>query len=521
MFFSEKLRLAEGEHAGQPFDLALAQAFIVGSLFGWKGEDGYRRFRTAYVEMGKGNGKSPLAAGIGLRMLTSDREEGAECYAAAVTRDQAGIMFRDAERMVESSPKLRDNVTRNVANLAVERTGSFFRPVSSEGRSLDGKRVHYAGIDEIHEHRDSVVVDKMRAGTKGRRQALIFEITNSGYDRNSVCWQHHEYSRRVVSGEVEDDSWFAYVCALDDGDDWRDPSCWIKANPLLGVSITEKYLREQVREAEGMPAKQSLVRRLNFCEWTESAAPAIERRAWLACIDKFDLEALAGLSCWGGLDLSGKNDLTALSLAFEKVKGKTRAATWFWSPEDGIRDREDRDGVPYLSWCQQGYMERTPGRSIDYRFAAQQLKRLSGLFDIQALAFDRWRIDDFLRACDDVGLEVWVEGKDKHGSGLRLVPHGQGFADMSPAVDALETAILNGELRVLDNPVMTMCAANAVYAFDPAGNRKFDKRPDRSYGRIDGMVSLAMAMRLAAKAMPDQAVDLNKMLIEQGERFVI
>ena len=203
-FFPDVLRLAEGEFDGQPFILQPWQKFIVGSLFGWKGADGLRRFRNAYVEIGKGNGKSPLAAGIGIYMLTADGEASAECYSAAVTKDQAGILFRDAARMVEVSPALKSRIAASgggkIQNLAHVASGSFFRPVSSEHRGLDGKRVHYAAIDELHEHPSSIVVDKMRAGTKGRRQALIFRITNSGFDRATVCFAEHEYSRKLVEG---------------------------------------------------------------------------------------------------------------------------------------------------------------------------------------------------------------------------------------------------------------------------------------------------------------------------------
>jgi phage terminase large subunit-like protein len=174
---------------------------------------------------------------------------------------------------------------RDVYNLANVKTGSFFRPVSSEGKSLDGKRVHGAIIDELHEHTDQMVVSKMIAGTKGRKQPLILEITNSGHDKNSVCYQHHDMSVRVLKGEVKNDSWFAYVCALDKDDDYRDPTVWIKANPNLDVSCPSTYLREQIKLAEGMPGEESLIRRLNFCEWTDAANPAISYELWMPCED--------------------------------------------------------------------------------------------------------------------------------------------------------------------------------------------------------------------------------------------
>lgn len=495
-FFPDVLRLAEGEHAGQPFVLQPAQQFIVGSLFGWKGPDGYRRFRTAYVEIGKGNGKSPLAGGLGLYMMVGDGETGAHCFAAAVTQDQAKILFRDAENMVDTSPQLQKRLTKTVNNIAHMPSGSYFRPVSSEGRGLDGKRVHYAAIDEVHEHPTAIVVDKMRAGTKGRRQALILEITNSGYDRNSVCWQHHEYSRRILEGLDHNDTWFSYVCGLDDGDDYRDEAVWLKANPLLGVSVPVKYLREQVAEAKGMPSKESIVRRLNFCEWTEADSPWISVEQWNASLADIDLTAFEKRRCYLSLDLSGKNDLTALGFTFPDDDGGVDCFVQYWTPQDSMREREDREHVPYSVWKRDGFIESVPGRSIDYGFIASAIREAVERFNVVELSYDRWRIDDLLRELDEADVPSYVEGSKDYPRGLKLVPFGQGFKDMGPAVDALETAILNKHARIKRNPVTTMCSLNAVLEMDPAGSRKFTKR--KSLGRIDGIVVLAMGVKRAA-----------------------
>jgi phage terminase large subunit-like protein len=504
-FFPDVLRLNGGEFEGVPFELQPFQKFIVGSLFGWFGVDGLRRFRVAYVEMGKGNGKSPLAAGIGLKMEVADKEPRAEVYAAATKKDQAMILFRDAVAMRDQSPKLAERLERyggaHCWNLFDKKTGSFFRVISSED-SQSGPRPHCGLIDELHEHPNAIVVDMMRAGTKGRRQALIFEITNSGFDRNTVCWAHHEYSERVLTNQLDDESWFAYVCGLDQGDDWRDEAVWPKANPNLGVSITHKYLREQVREAVGMPSKQSVVKRLNFCEWVGSDKPWIATDVWLACEHYLSFEEYAGRVAYGGLDLSGKNDLSALVLDFPTEDGHD-AFSFFWTPGEGIKEREERDRVPYSQWVREKHLQTTPGRSIDYGFIAQKIGEIRKQVDLRAIAFDRWRIDDLLRELDDIGIvcEIVQPGEEpKNRSALMLVPHGQGFKDMSPAVETLETTILNGEMRVAKNPAMTMCALNAACVTDPAGSRKFDKRPGKSTGRIDGTVALAMAHRCAAGA---------------------
>jgi phage terminase large subunit-like protein len=498
-FFPQTLHLAEGKHAGKPFKLEPSQKFIIGSLFGWMGKDGSRRFRLAYIEEGKGSGKTPLAAGIGLYGLVADQERGAEIYAAAVTRDQAGILFRDATLMVDASPELTKRIDKTAHNLAFIPTQSFFRPVSSEGRSLDGKRVHMALIDEIHEHRTPVVVDKMRAGTKGRRQALIFEITNSGYDRETICYYHHDYSIKVVTGAIQNDSWFAYVCGLDEGDDWRDPKIWLKANPLLGVSMTKKYLEEQVLEAEGMPAKQGVVKRLNFCMWTEGQTQWIRPEIWKKNGGTFNPEDLAGKPAFGGLDLSSKNDLSALTLVIP-VDDAFAVLCWFWLPEDGLGDRELRDGVPYVAWKEKGLLKTTPGAAVDYAWIAEELNQVSEDYDIRGIAFDRWGMNTLKRHLDEAGVRYYVREKEEDkGEGIAFIPHGQGYKDMSPAVTALEDALLQGKLRHGMHPVLTWNAANAEIMMDPAGNRKLikGKNPGK---RIDGIVALAMAMSLATGA---------------------
>ena len=521
--FFAGLRFGDGEHDGAPFFLEPSQCFIVGSLFGWYRADGYRRFRTAYIEIGKGNGKTPLAAGIGLYCMLADDEPGAEVYSAAVSRDQAGICFRDAKRFCESTPALLKRLVIGETNLANPRVGSYMRPVSSEGRSADGKRVHCALIDEVHEHPSATIVDKMRAGTKGRRNALIVEITNSGHDRNSVCYQHHEYSVQVLRAKpgerYHDNSWFAYICTLDackqharDGhyqpvegcehcDDWmRDPATWIKANPLLGVSIHPQYLEEQVREARGMPSKQNIVARLNFCTWTESVAAWISRDAWDAVQVDPDLDSLEGRQCYIGLDLSKKTDLTALALFFPDDAGGGDLWVEQYTPADTLREREDRDRVPYSKWVKAGLLTAVPGKSIDYGYIAKRLAWLHEHFEITALPFDRWKIDDLRRELDEEGIE------------LPLVEFGQGFRDMGPAVDALEALILNGRIRIHRNPVLTWNASSAVLMQDPAENRKFAKH--KATGRIDGIVAATQAVGCAMR--PPEQEDTSSVYETRG-----
>jgi phage terminase large subunit-like protein len=517
-FYRDVLCLNGGEHEGKPFELEAWQAFIVGRLFGWKGADGYRRFRMAYVETGKGSGKSPLAAGVGHYTLLADDEPRAEVYAAATKKDQAMVLYRDAVAMVDQSPALQRALRKsgtglNVWNLAHLKTGSFFRPISADdGQS--GPRPHCALIDEIHEHKTPQVVEMMRAGTKGRRQALIFMITNSGFDRTSVCFQYHDYGAKVAAGELQDDSFFSYICALDEDDDpFESEECWPKANPSMGVTFQPKYLREQVTQARGMPAKESIVRRLNFCQWVDAANPWIDGDLWRACRVPFTDDDIAGLPCTLALDLSAKRDLTALALIWRAPDGRLFVRVVFWTPADTLTERARTDNVPYQAWVDAGFLRTVPGRSIDYAYVAREVATLLGQYDVKSLAFDQWRIEDFQRELDDLGVENFIfDGDDETSSktGLCLYRHGQGFAGggsahvlwMPRSITSLEDAVINKTVSVMTNPVLDWNSASAVHEADATGNKKWEKR--KSTGRIDGIVAVSMGVGAALREPPQR-----------------
>jgi phage terminase large subunit-like protein len=538
-FFAEVLKLNGGEFEGQPFVLGPWQAFIVGSLFGWvRAADGQRRFRVAYIEIGKGNGKSPLAAGIGLYCLCADEEPRAEVYAAATKKDQAMILFRDAVAMVDQSPELRHRLVKSGGqercwNLGYIATGSFFRAISSDdGQS--GPRPHCSLIDEIHEHKDATVVNMMKAGQKGRRQPLQVEITNSGFDRTTICYEHHEYSDRVVKGLEINDEWFAYVCALDEGEDpLKDEACWPKANPNLGVSIQFEYLRGEVREARGMPAKASKVKRLNFCQWVDAENPWIDGPSWMACEDDFDVfDVLRDAEeVVGALDLSGTSDLTALALA-GKVGGEIVACVEFFTPRETLSDRAKKDKVPYQLWVDQGHMHATPGRAVDYSFVAERLAELQVELPLTRVGFDPYRIKYLERELDQAGIEIELiehpqgyykvqQKKDAKGNDLpalwmprsiELLEKAIGAANPAHAADDVASGTAaSPRLRVQRNPVLTWNSASAVLEADPKNNRIFTKRKSR--GRIDGLVALAMAVGLLCDDTPAPAPRKYQMLV--------
>jgi len=547
-FFPEFLRFYEGAFADKPFHLTPHQKFIVGSLFGWKKiADNLRRFKTAYIEEAKGNGKSPLAGGIGLYALGFDDESGAEVYSAAVTKEQAGIIFRDAHTFSEASEELSEIFIIDKNNIAYPSENSFFRPISSEHRGLDGKRPHFVLIDEIHEHPNDMVVRKMSAGTKTRRQALILEITNSGYDRQSICFQHHEYTEKVLEGVLQDDEWFGMMSGLDvceacqndgktvpqdgcpDCDDWRDPEVWEKANPnmmYLGQPFLD-YLKKQVKEAKEMPSSQNIVKRLNFCIWTESFSRWIPADTWNACSFKVIPDQLKGKIGYSGLDLSSNIDITALVHVFppweplHSFQGnrnlygspdKYQIVCHFFMPEDNIRERVHKDKVPYDLWVEQGYITTTPGNIIDYDFILEQLKRDSEKFTIAEMAFDRWGSQKITTDLQDkCGFQL--EGDNK-----TLIQFGQGYGSMSAPTKEIEKLALSKEIAHNGNPVLNWMMSNVVIEQDAAGNKKPNK--GKSTERIDGAVAMIMAVgRAMLKNIPEESVYEGLSVDEMKDRM--
>ena len=491
-FYADVLKLNGGDYEGKPFELLPWQRFVVGSLFGWQGVDGYRRFRVAYVETAKGSGKSPLAAGIGMKGLVADNEPRAEIYSAATKKDQAMILFRDAVAMVDQSPELSKRLQKSGTgercwNLAYMAQGAFFRPISSDdGQS--GPRPHIGLIDELHEHKTNTVVEMMRAGTKSRRQAMIFMITNAGHNRMGPCWSYHEYGAKVAAGEVEDDAFFPFVCSLDESDDpFADETCWPKANPSLQDADLPgmKYIREQVVEAKGMPSKEAIVRRLNFCQWTDAESPWISGEVWRGAQRDFDWQDLRGRRAVAGLDLSSTTDLTGMVFLVEPIEaGEPWLLVPFaWLPDVELQRKADTDRVPYIQWRGEGYLDTTPGRAISKRVILQKLSAMCDFFEIIAVGYDRWRIEDLLAMASDDGISL-----------PEMKPVGQGYKDFSPAIETFERMLLNGEIAHPGHKVLDWCMSNAVIEQDGAENRKLSK--EKAAGRIDLAVAAVMASGL-------------------------
>ena len=532
-FFEQVLKLSEGQFEGQPFNLHPSQAFIIGSLFGWKRPDGRRRFRRAYIEQGKGNGKSPMAGGIGLYGMTADGEAGAQIYAAAAKRDQAGILFADAVKMVKAAPALSKRLEFSGGagrefNIAHHASGSFFRPVSRDtGKTGSGPRPYFVLADEVHELPDRKIIEMLERGFKFRREPLLFMITNSGSDRNSVAWEEHEHAVKVAAGNIDavtdptfvgdviDDTTFSFVCSLDEGDDpLTDPSCWPKANPLLGVTITEEYLSEVVDQARAIPGALNGILRLHFCVWTDAETAWMARSTLEPCLADFAIADHHGEQVWLGLDLSQNRDITALGAVVRTgtdADNKPTFDAWIeaWTPGDTMNARKLRDKLPYDVWAREGHIHAPQGESISFRHVAQTLAEYDRDFDVQLVAYDRFAFRRFEEDVDELGLSLPFAEHPQGGlkKGKPLTPGSEGLW-MPGSVRLLEDALLEGRIRIKGNPVLISAIMSAVIEEDKWGNHWLAKT--RSTNKIDAAIALCMA--IGAAMMGDSTVSTDQWL---------
>ncbi|QWY83559.1 terminase large subunit protein [Rhizobium phage RHph_X2_26] len=549
-FFEEGLKLSDGQFDGTPLLLAPVQCFIVGSLFGWfqrgrGGKPDTRRFRRAYVEMGKGNGKSPVVGGIGLYGMIADGEASAQVYAAAANKDQASIMFRDAVKMVKQSPALLEVVTFSGGpgkeyNMAFHDTNSFFRPMSKEaGKTGSGLRPHFALCDEVHEHPDRSVMEMLERGFKSRLNPLLLMITNSGSDRNSICWEEHEHACKVAAGtatpddkfsyvgEVIDDTTFSYVCAMDRGDDpLHDPSVWIKANPMLGVILSHEYLEGVAKQALAQPGKRNGILRLHFCEWTDSDAAWMAREQVEEAMQEFDpYEEHADSEVSLGVDLSASRDMTVVAHAvktgekeFTRDDGSTAILptydAWIeaFTPGGTLKERGEKDKAPYSLWVEKGYLHATEGERVRYDHVAHHIAYVHDTMKIRGIAYDRYAYSKLKEETDARGIEVdhvphpqggknrakplekWVEAAKKAGQEPPL------GLWMPGSVKAVEEAFMDGRLRLRISPVLMTALMGATLERDAQENGWFVKT--KATVRIDAAVALAMAIGLAETATP-------------------
>jgi phage terminase large subunit-like protein len=491
--FIEYLKLTEGKWGGHPIELIPWQRKLITDLFGNVDENGNRLYRTAYVEIPKKSGKSPLAAAIALNLLFNDDEEGAQIYSAATERDQAAIVFRIAAKMVRQSPALmkRCKIIDSQKTIAVHKTGSFYRAISSESHSKHGFNIHGLIFDELHALKDREFYATLTEGTgDARTQPLFLTITTAGYDRNSVCWEMHEYAEKVEKGIIEDPHFYSMVYSLPEDEDWEDEENWKKVNPSLGSILDLERIRDHYKAAVATPSRINDFRRFRLCQWTQAESRFLNISDWDATAGLLKEDELERRPCYAGLDLSSNIDITALVLVFPMEDGTFRVVPRFWIPEDNMRERSKKDRVPYEVWVRNGFITATPGNVIDYEWIKDEVRKLAKRYRLKEIAYDRFGATQL--------------AQDFINDGLEVIPFGQGMVSMSGPTKELEKLVLSRQLVHGGNPVLRWMADNLVVTMDAAGNIKPAK--DKSTEKIDGMVALIMGLDRAIRNAPKESV---------------
>lgn len=474
--FIEKLKHTKGEWAGQRFRLEPWQQFVLWNIFGWKNADGTRRFRYAYIEIARKNGKTALSAGIGLYMLFADGESRPEVYSAATVKDQAKICFSDAVEIVKATD-LKNYLTPYRNSIVYELKGGTMKPLSSDYGTHDGLNPSCGIIDEFHAHKDSGMFDVIKSAFGARRQPLMFVITTAGFNKSGACYAYRENVIKVLRGVNEDDSLFGIIYTLDDKSEWDDPKMWIKANPNLGVSLSADYLADQVKDAKNRPEAVRNVMTKNVDLWVDAERTWILDDAWQKCIGTTAPADLKGCACWGGLDLSNVSDITAYVLLFHE-NDRFQLLPHFWIPEEKMREKIRKENINYDKWVAEGYVTVTPGNVIDYDFVKADILRIVADYDLRTSAYDRWNSSQTII--------------DLQNEGMECNPFGQGYGSMSAPTKEFEKLVLTGKIEHFGNPVLRWMLASTLVKTDPAGNIKPDK--EKSTQKIDGIVAAIMAL---------------------------
>jgi phage terminase large subunit-like protein len=471
-------RIPEGKFVGQPVKLRPWQQKIICGIYD-------SPTRRAIISFGRKNAKTTLSGFLLLLHLCGpEARPNSQLFSAAQSRDQAAVLFALAAKMVRMSPDLTAAlVVRDTAKqLFCPELGTLYRALSAEASTAHGLSPVFVVHDELGQVRGprSELYEALETAAGAQEEPLSIVISTQAPNDADLL------SVLIDDGKTGTDprvKLFLYT-APEDLDPFSDEAIRA-ANPAYGDFLNPQEVRDQAESARRMPSRENSFRNLILNQRVSAHAPMIARSVWESCAAEPDPDAFVDSQVWIGLDLSARNDLTALVAIAQGADDVWNVRAEFFAPLVGLADRARRDRAPYDVWAREGYLTATPGASVDYSVVAQRLASWADDFDVAGIAFDRWRIDVLQRALADLGRE------------LPLIPFGQGFRDMSPAVDALEAELLNSRIRHGAHPVLTWCISNAVTTRDPAGNRKIDK--SKATGRIDGAVALAQAIGVAQK----------------------
>ena len=512
-----------------PFVLDDWQRYILGNLYGWRWgpgpAEGERRFRRAYVEFGRGIGKSPFAAAIGMLELLSALDDGAEVYVNATSLDVAGQVFDDMRGFVVRSGVLADLVRllggARAHTILSKTSNSRIRKVAYQtgGRGASGFRVKCAITDEYHEHPHGAMLGMLESGMKNQRDPLSLVITNAGANTSSPCYQLHEHACRVAAGEVEDDGLFTLVGSLDPNDDYRDEDVWEKTLPGWERRPGRAFIEDQLRLARQSPSKRAGVLRALFCEWITSTERFLDRAAWDSV--RGDLSPPAERAkhpSYIGIDLGYRRDLTAMAIVTD-FGDRYELETKVWMPHGSVERLEHTDGTPYRDMVDEGWIIETPGETMDFEHVAATVQGLIAELDVAGVTYDKWGFDELLRSFARRGI-----AHGRHwGDDLVVVPHPQGFMPsrrgdraedlvnpvprlwMARSIDGLQREIVEGTITVAWNPLLWGAGAGIQLAIDGSGNRRPMK--NKSTARIDILVAAFMAVGFADAARMVKGVE--------------
>ena len=477
----------EGASVGQPMVLAEFQKQFIRDVY-----DNPHGTRRAVMSVSRKNGKSGCIAALLLAHLVGpEAKQNSQIVSGAMSREQAALVFNLASKMVMQSPKLSSlvKIIPSGKRLIGLPLNVEYKALAADGKTAHGLSPVLAILDEIGQVRgpQSDFVDAITTSQGAHEAPLLIAISTQASGDADLFSTWIDDAQRSADPRI-----VCHLYAAPEGCDLMDESAWRAANPALGLFRSLDDLREQMTQAQRMPSMENSARNLLLNCRVSTFSPFISPDVWKACGSLVTVSSDGPV--FAGLDLSARTDLTALVIVGQ-VDGVWQVQAHFWTPEQGLADRARRDRAPYDVWHRQGILRTTPGASVDLEHVAADMLEIFADMDVQAIAFDRWRIDQLRRELDRMGAE------------LPLVEFGQGFQSFSPALDVLEAELLNGRIAHGGNPLLTWCAANAVTAKDPAGNRKLDKQ--KATGRIDGLVALTMALGVASKAEEAMGVTLE------------
>lgn len=479
--FCEFLPCTSGIFAGQRLTLRDWQKSIVGEIYRTNG-NGLRVVRTALVTLPRKNGKTQLAAALALcHLIGPEAEQRGQVFSAASDREQAAIIYREMEAIILSVPEFstRCHIQTFHKTITDEVTGSVYKALTADCRKAHGLSPSFMVYDELAQSNDRELFDNLTTGTGARKEPLMVVISTQSADPNHIMSELVDYALKIQDGTLPPDPAF-YGCvyaAPEDADPWAE-STWYQCNPALDDFRSLEEMQIFAEQAKKIPAKESVFRNLYLNQRVDAAAKWISSEDFSACVGP--IPDLSGRPCYGGLDLSSTQDLSALSLTFAPIAEDEpfHVLSWAWCPENAIKERSRADRVPYDLWNRQGHIEATPGSVVDYAYILKRIEAIAKQYQLKAILFDRWGSQKIVKDLSDMGLTV--------------LEFGQGFASMSPPAKELEKLILSRKIIFPDNPALKWCFSNVIAEIDAAGNCKPSKKKSRE--KIDMVVSTIMSL---------------------------